>query len=451
MDDLKKVNALHLYLFWKNISIALLMIAIIKVVNMYLPPFASILCTAVASIIIYVRIYLNKTSQHPTYMVVCYALMLAMIGYTVVCLITNLLDVWGVVELDDIFVFGRGDFIPALILAPIAVVSLGTCYLFRKPLHRFIDKSFNIHTDMFLKGKLGVILAHESRLQLRNLLVLFTLLTALNWTYYCFEFRPGMNSRDIYVFFWLNIIGYAVYFIYLTSSVRSINEELEENGELITPGELRNMQEKTYYRFYVVCDNRVYVDKDCNDTEYRERKVLDTPYFLLRRSTPLNETEVKKIIATETGYDNGELKFFFGFETYGMRKHVLMRYFYFLPGTPADYPDFKPKGGEWLTYEEVHAIYKKRPHSLSSYLVADTARILTISRAAAIYDENGFRKSKLKAYVPSFRLQDVKGSDVDFQSDKWINVSKFNESVPFFRLRRWLKKARRHSGAYTLI
>lgn len=448
MDDLKKVNALHLYLFWKNISITLALIAIIKIVNMYMPPFVSILSTAVAAIIIYVLIYANKTSQHPTYMVVCYALMLSMIIYTLTCLVVNLLDLWHVIAVDDLFVIGRGDFIPALMLGPIATVTLSVCYLFRRPLHRYIDSSMNTNTDSFLKGKLGVILARESREQLRNLVILFAFLTALNWSYYYFAFRPGISNRDIYVFFWLNIVGYVVYFITLTVNVRSLNAELEENGELITPGELHNMPHKTYYRFYVVCDNRLYVDKECNDTEYAGRKVLDTPYFLLRRDKPTDLKGAAAIIAKETGCANGESKFFFGFESYGMKRHVLMRFFYFLSGKPEDYPDIKPRGGEWLTFDEVYDIYKKRPHSLSSYLVADTARILTITRAAATYDENGFRRTKLKKYVPSFRLQDIKTSDIDYQSDKWVDIAKFNESVPFFRIRRLFKKSKdKHTGA----
>lgn len=446
MDDLKKVNALHLYLFWRNISITLGLLAIIKIANMMLPPFLALMITAVAAIIIYVMIYINKSSQHPIYMVVCYALMIAMIIYTLACLTVNLLDMWNLSKFEDVFIFNRGDFVPSLMLAPLAVLTLTICYLFRRKLHNYIDNSFNVKTDMFLKGKLGVILARESKLQMRNLILLFLALTALNWVYYFTQYQPGLNSRDIYVFFWLNMIGYVVYFIYLTINVRSLNADLEEQGELITPSELKRLPDKTYYRFYVVCDNKLYVDKESKDTEYKDRKVLDTPYFFLRNSKPLSDDDVKRIITQETGYDSGKLKFFFGFETFGMRRHVLMRYFYFLKGKTEDYSEIEPKNGEWLTYEQVYDIYKKRPHSISSYLVADTARILTITRAAAIYDEEGFRKTKLKGYVPTFRLADVANSEIDYQSDKWLEISKFNQSVPFFRLRRLFKKARHHKA-----
>ena len=57
-----------------------------------------------------------------------------------------------------------------------------------------------------------------------------------------------------------------------------------------------------------------------------------------------------------------------------------------------------------------------------------------------IFDENGFRKNRLKSYNPTFSLIDVHKSKLNFQEDKWIHISLFNSDTPFFRLKRWWRK-----------
>ena len=47
---------------------------------------------------------------------------------------------------------------------------------------------------------------------------------------------------------------------------------------------------------------------------------------------------------------------------------------------------------------------------------------------------------KLKSYQPSFNLIDVRNSKLDFQDDKWINISMFNSDSPLFHIKRWWKR-----------
>ncbi|MDE7109856.1 MAG: hypothetical protein K2O49_07835, partial [Muribaculaceae bacterium] len=77
---------------------------------------------------------------------------------------------------------------------------------------------------------------------------------------------------------------------------------------------------------------------------------------------------------------------------------------------------------------------------LGDTMVTDTTRLATIMLTEKTFDENGFRKSKIKMYNPSFNLIDVKNSNLDFQDDKWINISLFNSDTPMFRFKRWWRK-----------
>ena len=80
------------------------------------------------------------------------------------------------------------------------------------------------------------------------------------------------------------------------------------------------------------------------------------------------------------------------------------------------------------------------PGKLSAMTVADLTRLATIILTEKIFDERGYRKTKLKTYQPSFSLIDVRNSELDFQDDKWIRISLFNSDTPFYSMKRWWKK-----------
>lgn len=445
MKDLHKVNIQQLYSFWKNLSVALLLIIILQVVGIFLAPLYTIVAALLGILVLYAIIYRDKTSQHPTYMLICYGLMMSFINFTVVTLVINLLYEWGVItNFDEEFIIFHGPHISVILMAPICCIVLTVSYLLRRTLRRKFDHRFNIRTDTFIKGKLGAILTRESRHQILLLIGLFALISVIQWSYYVFVYNKGYapTDRDLYVFFWLSTGIYVGYEIYLFVHNYSLNMDLKESGDIITPGELNVMAPKTYYRCYVICDDKMFLSFDCKDAENPDHNVLDTPFFFSESGIPMPEENVKRMIEKETGVENGELRFLYGFQAPGLERHSVLRYFYFLDGKPEDYPTLQLPRGEWKTYNEINKVFRNRPHSMASFLVADTARIITITRTAAIFDENGYRKMKIHNYVPTFNLVDMRSSDLDYQSEKWIEVSKFNEDVPFFRIRRWFRRNR---------
>ena len=112
--------------------------------------------------------------------------------------------------------------------------------------------------------------------------------------------------------------------------------------------------------------------------------------------------------------ENGELRFFCSFSTPGLRQHTVLRYFYFLDGKCSDYPTLSEDKGEWMNMEQLTRINQRRPHALSSYLLADARRMLTIMRTEKLYDERGFRRYKIKSYVPQLRISDIRKTQIDF-------------------------------------
>ncbi len=415
---------------------------VILTVSTFCAPVYTLFTGIISTFIIYVRIYANKTSHHYTYMIVGYGLMMSIVFYTLICLTMTFLHMWGVVTIRTELLLSTPLFISILILAPVTFFTLIYVYIRRDYIHRKLDSWFGIHNDRFLKGKLGALLSHESRIQIRNLILIFGVIAIVNWAYYSFIFyKDGMlNKKDIFIFFWVNIAALAFYLLYLLIHNYNLDLDLKESGQLITPEEAGNMSPKTYLRYYVLCGNRMYINYECEDPENTAHKVLDTPYYFSRLGRGITEAEVKRMISDATGVDDGELRFFFGFQTPGLKAHSVLRYFYFLNGNPSDYPQLDHEDGEWVTFDELKYINKKRPHGLSSYLKADAVRLLTIIRTEKLYDENGMRRYKIKSYVPSFRLSDVRTTDIDFQSNHWIDISMHNSDNKFFRLRRFLRR-----------
>ena len=95
-----------------------------------------------------------------------------------------------------------------------------------------------------------------------------------------------------------------------------------------------------------------------------------------------------------------------------------------------------------MDFNRIKQIYSTNPGNLSSIMVADITRLATIILTEKTFDEEGMRKNPIKNYSPSFDLEDVRNSELDFQDDKWIRVSLFNSDTKMFKFKRWWRGIR---------
>lgn len=92
-----------------------------------------------------------------------------------------------------------------------------------------------------------------------------------------------------------------------------------------------------------------------------------------------------------------------------------------------------------MSFNTVKKLYSFTPEKLSNICVIDITRMATIVLTQKIFDEDGFRKIKVKSYRPSFTLQEVRNKNYDFQDDKWLRISVFNSDTKLYRLKRWVQ------------
>lgn len=436
MEDLGKVNSMQLYNLWRGLTVSLVAIIAVMTFSRLLPYFLSPVVSLLCAAFLYAYIFNSKASHSTSCMIIPLALLYSLIVYTFVSILLNVVFALGVAPLPDELVFFTNPFIPSLILNPVCFVILAGVLVRRNSLR--ICKVCRINKETVdSRSNIGNLFRYESHLQIRNLMVLFGVLSALVWAYFLFLYvDTNVNPRDWYMFTWLAIIVFVIDDVYFIARYYNLYLDLKEHNEIITPDELNDMTAKTYLRYYVICGNYLYVDPHSIDPKAPYREIIDTPFFTKRTMNGIPVEEVRRIIVKMTGYDSGELRFFYGRKTDDMSKHSILRYFYFLDGDPDEYMEMNVDG-EWMDFEKLKYLYSTNPGRLAKLSVTDTTRLATIILTEKTFDENGFRKSKIRMYNPSFDLIDVRNSELDFQDDKWLQISIFNSDIPMFRLKKW--------------
>lgn len=434
---------MQLYTFWKYLSIGLLTLVGVISFSVLLPYYFSPIVALIAAAYLYTVLYNNKISNSGTCMIVIYAFFICLISYSFLSLIINILYIWGLIRLPAELTFFSKPYIPSLWLCPISFITMIIIYTRRRKLG--ICLNCRINTSGYgERGKTGNIFNYESEFQLKNLIVVFGILSVLTWGYYLLIYiDTDINGRDWYVFVGLNIITFILDELYFIFRYYNLYLDLKDNDEIITERELNEMSSRTYLRFYVICGNDIYIDSSVlAESNLSYRTVIDTPFVTKRSVTGITTSEVSSIIKKMTGQPDGELKFFFGKRNPDITKHSILRYFYFINREEEEACPEMNVNGEWMDFEKIKHIYSYKPGEMAPMFVSDLTRLATMVLTQKTFDESGFRKHKIKAYKPSFNLIEVRTGNFELQDEKWIRISMFNSDTRFYRLKRWFRGMR---------
>ncbi|MCH5240408.1 MAG: hypothetical protein J1F38_09310 [Muribaculaceae bacterium] len=437
MKDLGKINSTQVYGLWKNLTVSLLAVIATIVFSKLLPYYLSPVTALLVASGLYVYIYNERLNSIKSCIVPGVAILNSIVVYAFFTIILNLMHVWGLFQMPKEFVFFTDPFIPSLILNPISWIVLTITFFERRHMKACRDCR-SLRSFGGQRGAGGV-LNSEAHIQMKNFIIMSGVLSLAVWAYYQFFYIDvNVNARDSYIFTWLTVIGIILDWLYFSWRYYNLYLDLKENDELITPSELRDMTAKTYLRFYVVSGNYLYLTNEAYDPNSSREKVVDTPFFTKQSMNGIYGEDVKRLIERMTGVEGGELKFFYGRKSTDDDKHSLLRYFYFLDGDISDYPELATKG-EWIPFDKVKYLYSNMPNKMAELAVYDITRLATIILTEKIFNEEGYRKNGIKSYSPTFNLPDVRKSNIDFQDDKWIQISLFNSDTPLFKFKKWLR------------
>ena len=436
MDSLQKIDSIQLYKFWRMFALSLCTLIGVMMLTKMFSPILSPLWGILAAGVLYGAL-VNHKSIGGMCSLVPYGTFLILIIYSFVTIIFTLISVLHLGRVPEELSLTRGTaFVPSLLMLPIGFLVYSYIGLRRNKLG--ICRSCKTRNgDTMDTSRMSRIISSESKVQIRNLVILFGLMGSIVWGYYeVYYVNINVNARDWYIFTWLVATAFLVDVVYFIYRYYNLYLDYKETGDVITPDALYHPTVKTYLRYYVICDNYVYCDVHAVDPDAPYREVIDTPFFTKRNVNGVSHKEVKDIIAKMTGVEDGELRFFYGRRSGEASVQNLLRYFYFLNGTPEDHPHLRTEG-EWVNYDLVKQIYSQAPERLARLSVIDTTRLATIIITSKLYNNKGVRKIKIKRYQPSFSLHDVRNSNLDFQSDEWIKISLFNSDTRFFKIKKW--------------
>ncbi len=431
---------MQLYYLWRNLAISLLCVGVVMggahVLPFYMAPALSLFLCGM----LYTMIWNNSVSGRNGCMVVVETMLYSLLIYTFVSIIFVVIQVLDLYNFPNEIIFFNDPYLPSLILLPSTLAVSLYALLFKKsmPAYRQFKSQYGGSRE---RGYFGLISNRETDFQLRNMVVLFAILTFIIWYYYLNIYVGiNQNGRDWYVFLWIVVISVMLDEVYFMMRYFNLYLDLQEHNEIITPEELRDVTAHTYLRFYVICGEYVYIDRNAFDRLNQKKGVFDTPFITKRTVNGIPTTEVKNIVERMTGISGGELKFFFGRHLAGVDKHTLLRYFYFLDGDISDYPELAEKG-EWGHFDDINRRYNTDPLSISTNALNDLSRLSTIILTERTYDEEGYRKNKIKSYKGNLTLADVRKTKLDLQDDKWLHIADFNSDTKFFKLKKFLREA----------
>ncbi len=437
MNDLRKVNSIQLYHLWRNFAITLLCMAATimgtRVLPYYLAPGVSLFFSAV----LYTMIWNNENSEHPNCMVVPQIMFYSLLIYSFLSIILVLLHAWNLIEIPSELIFFNYPFIASLTLMPIALLVTLYTMLFNSSTP--VCKKCRARSGSIReRGYFGYVTAQESKIQIKNLAIMFGLLTAYIWWYYLDRYIDiNQNGRDWYVFVWIIIFLIVLDEMYFMMRYYNLYLDFQEHNEIISPEEIRDMTARTYLRYYVVCGDYIYIDKNASDRITLKKGIYDTPFITKKTVNGIQMIDVKRIAEKMTGHQGGELKFYYGRHITGNNKVSVLRYFYFLDGDISDYSDIDMPG-EWMPFDTVKRIYQEAPNMIGSNALNDLSRIFTIILTERDFDENGMRKNLIRSYKHNISLKDIRTTELDLQDDKWIHIAHFNSDTKFFKLKKWM-------------
>jgi hypothetical protein len=290
---------------------------------------------------------------------------------------------------------------------------------------------------------------HESKWQLKNLIFVFTLISAISWGYFYVEFNPiSISARDSFVFTWEVVIILIVDIVYFAMRYYNLYLDLKEHDEVVSPEELDQMVTRTYVRYYIICNDSVFINLNAPDIldETDTDGVIETPFMISRQTNNISSAEVKSAIEKLSGTNDGKIRFFFGRKSPDNAKYNVMRYFYFLPGEISDYPTLDAAKGDWISSEKFKTLLYGGSLRFSPMLNADMMRLSTILITSKTYDRSGMRRMRLKQYHPSFTFEEIESCELDFQDNTWLRISCFNSDMPYFKIKRWWQRVTRSSS-----
>lgn len=280
------------------------------------------------------------------------------------------------------------------------------------------------------RGFLGKIFSQESYYQLRSLLIISLILSVVSWAYYAlFYVNVNINEIDRFMFNWVPSIFFILTTVFFGMRYFTLwsyyYNYMELNPRVRTDG--------TSVRYLLLCDDNIFLSRmeDFHDTP--DGNKYDTPLEVdLAHIDKLDMEEAEEHLCNLSGLKAGDFTLRFMYKSTDLSGlSDMLHYICTLPSKET--VEETSLKGKWFTLSQLQRLLYN--HDLTPMLATEIHRLYTITMAWKTYDIEGRRLYKIKNYHPAFRLKGISEWEVDFNNPRWLDVARFNEDKPLFKIR----------------
>ncbi|MDE6555707.1 MAG: hypothetical protein K2K55_01945 [Duncaniella sp.] len=291
--------------------------------------------------------------------------------------------------------------------------------------------------DYAERGFVGRLLNQERKVQMWFLLSITAVMTVTGFVYYSIEYvNVNLNDADRLIFVWVPVAFYILSCFFLAMRYFTLWAYYVQN----TRGSMVRHGASTAVRYIILGkDDTFWLSNEPGSPDFPDSDILDTPASIMYPyREKLSMENARDLFERLTGLkeDQYTLRFMYRSEMTGTDTNIL-HYIVTLPD-PDVVKNSSISQGEWYSFKRIDEL--KFEHRLSPKLMAEIVRLYTVTMAWKTYDADGKRLYRVKHYHPAFRLKGIENWDVDFDSPLWLNVSRYNQDKPFYRLRRFWQR-----------
>ena len=320
--------------------------------------------------------------------------------------------------LDDPMFNPSQPYITSLILFPV-VIAMNAYALFAGQNLTYCRNCRRDHGYYSGDGLVATLFFHESKYQIKLLLIGSIVISIVAWTYYLVRYvNINFNSADIFIFHGLPVIFFIFGAVYMSARYRSIAASLSRLGV-----DENSSSSLTRLRFLVISGDRVYLRSDSNG-------LFDTPATeTINRTDKLSDDEARKYFSELSGLTDFELKYIYSNDGFAGGSNII-HYAAFIPDNNIG----RLEPADPMTLDALDRLIKAS--MISPLLANEIYRIYTVTMAWKTYDREGRRLYPIRHYRPTFRLGDLREWAVDYNDLHWLNIDTNNQDCAFYRMRR---------------
>lgn len=290
------------------------------------------------------------------------------------------------------------------------------------------------------RGFLGKIFLQESHYQVKTLFFISIGLSVFCWLYYAFFYvNVNLNRFDRFVYNWVPSIIYGFSIIFFGMRYFSLwsyyYNQIELNPRVRMNG--------TGVRFLLLCDDNIFLGRREDFYDTPDGNKYDTPAAVtISHRNGVSMKEAAEHLHNMSGLEGYDYSLRFMYKSTDLSG--LANVFHYICCLPSkDVMAETTLQGQWFSLSQLQRLLYNR--DLSPVLAAEIHRLYTVTMAWKTYDIEGRRLYKIKNYHPAFRLKGICDWEVDFDNPQWLDVARFNEDKPLFRLRSLFRSRRSKS------